>query len=384
MIDPRLAAVTLAAAFLFAGAGRAFSQEVSGGAGDPTTLEVPDDLVPAGDNTPVPVEEPLEALRYDDNGFPEDARGTLVAIRGQGGWFVSMYGVADPFLLYAQFVNTQRDGVLLARNRDIQDPLPDGSLMRIPYGWGALKTSAIAISLVEAIILPHVSDARKEYRLFPLQDLYLGATAGLTGLLAEARYVHRERVVGHARVGLNPLGGAPWPGIGPFAYWGLTVHLGAGAQFPDLLHTLLGDNHWTVGADLLLGLGDADANPATPSVVWMPGAFFELEKRDLFGWAGSWAGFAPRGDYREDPRPQDYHVRAAYARVGVYIDFQNILATAPVKIDVSAGFRYNVLGPRIPAHRFKETRTRYLSPEYVQQVELQREQRRRRLEQPGP
>jgi hypothetical protein len=383
MLHQKLAAAALAAAILVAGASPALAQAAAGAADDPSTLEVPDNLVPAGDNVPLPVEEPLEALRYDDNGFPEDGRGTLVTTQAPGGWFVSMDGIADPFLLYAQFVNTQRDGVLLARNGDIQDALPDGSLMRIPYGYGALKTSAIAISLVEAIILPHVSDARKEYSLFPLQDLYLGATAGFTGLLAEARYVHRERVVGYARVGLNPLGGAPWPGIAPFTYWGMTVHFGAGAQFPDLLHNLLGDNHWTVGGDLLLGFGDADADSSTPAVVWMPGVFFELEKRDLFGWAGSWAGFAPRGDFHDDPRPQDYHVRGLYARVGLYIDFQNSLATAPVKLDVSAGFRYNVLGPRIPAHRFKETRIRYLSPEYVQQVELQREQRRRRLEQSG-
>ncbi len=294
-----------------------------------------------------------------------------------------MYGVADPFLLYAQFVNTQRDGVFLARGGDIEDPLPDGTLFRVPYGFGALKTSSIAISLVEAILIPHVSDARKEYSLFPLQDLYLGGSLGFTGLLAEARYVHHERVVGYARLGLNPLGGAPWPALAPFTYWGVTVHLGAGAQFADLLHNLLGNNHWTVGGDLLLGLGDADASPSTPGVVWMPGVFFELEKRDLFGWADGWAGLSPRGDSHEDPRPQNYHVRALYARVGLYLDFQNGPATGPVKVDVAAGIRYNVAGPRIPAHRFKETRIRYLSPEYVQQVELQREQRRRRREQSG-
>jgi hypothetical protein len=350
---------------------------------DPAAVEVPDSLTPAGDNTPVRADEPLQALRYDDDGFPEDGRGTLVTTQAPGGWFVSMYGVADPFLLYAQFVNTQRDGVFLARNGDIEDPLPDGTLTRIPYGFGALKTSTIAISLVEAILLPHVSDARKEYSLFPLQDLYVGATAGVTGLLAEARYVHRERIVAHARLGLNPLGGAPWPALAPFTYWGATVHLGAGAQFPDLLHNILGDNHWTVGGDLLLGLGDADGSPSTPAVVWMPGVFFELEKRNLFGWDEHWSGLGPHGDSHEDPRPQNYHVRALYARVGVYLDFQNGLATGPVKVDIALGFRSNVLGPRIPSHRFKQTRIRYISTEYREQVELQREQRRRRLEQQG-
>ncbi len=358
------------------------AQEAAAAPEDPAAVEVPDSLVPAGDNVPLPT-DPLQGLRYDDNGFPEDGKGTLVASQAPGGWFVSMHGIADPFLLYAQFLNTQRDGVFLARKGDIEDPLPDGTRFRIPSGFGAVKTSSIAISLVEAILLPHVSDARKDYTLFPLQDLYLGATLGFTGILAEVRYVHRERFAGYARLGLNPLGGAPWPALAPFTYWGVTVHLGAGAQFADLLHNLLGDNHWTVGGDLLLGLGDADADGSSPAGVWMPGVFFELEKRNLFGWADRWAGFGPRGDYRDDPRPENYHVRALYARVGLYVDFQNGLATGPVKVDVAAGFRYNALGPRIPPHTFKETRIRYLSPEYIEQVELQREQRRRRLEQSG-
>ena len=66
-----------------------------------------------------------------------------------------------PFLLYAQFANRQRDAVFLARDGLVQDPLPDGSFVNIPYGYGALKTTTAYISLVEGIVVPHVSDNQK-------------------------------------------------------------------------------------------------------------------------------------------------------------------------------------------------------------------------------
>ncbi len=111
----------------------------------------------------------------------------------------------------------------------------------------------------------------------------------------------------------------------------------------------------------------------------MPGVFFELEKRDLFGWADGWAGFGPQGDYREDPRPQNYHVRALNARVGVFVDLQNGAEFGWIKVDVSLGFRYNVVGPRIPEHPFKETRVVYVSEEYRRQILRQRELRELRM-----
>ena len=196
----------------------------------------------------------------------------------------------------------------------------------------------------------------------------------------QLRFVHQERLTLHARAGLNFLGGTS---LAPLGYWAATVHLGAGAQFPGFLENLLGRNHWTVGGDLLLGLGDADRNAGTPTVVWMPGAFFELEKRDLFGWGDRWAGFGAQGDYHDDPRPLNYHARALYARVGVYLDLQNWVQAGPVLVDVSVGFRYNLVGPRIPPHRFKQTSLQYMSEEYREQVLLQREQRQKRIEQAG-
>lgn len=363
------------------GPAQAAGVEATAGAG--FDLELADELFSAAGGQPMVPETSPESLRYDDNGFPEDSRGILAVSPDGEGYVVRMRGVSFPYLLYAQFVNRQRDAVFLAREGLLRDPLPDGTLKDIPYGYGALKTTSAYLSVVEAIVLPHVSDNQKDYRQFPLQDLYLGLSLGVTGLLVEARYIEKERLFGHARVGLNFLGGAGGVGLAPLNYSALRIHLGAGVAFPGLLENLLGDNHWSVGGDLLLGLGDADQDPATSSVVWMPGAFFELEKRDLFGWGNRWAGLVERGDYRDDPRPDNYHVRAFTARVGLYVDLQNGRDTGWVKADAAIGLRYNVAGPRIPAHRFKETDILYLADEYRDQVLRQREQRRARMQESG-
>jgi len=346
-------------------------------------LEIPEDLRPEGANLPRLTEiaggEPCTSdLRYDDNGFPEDPRGLLAAYPEGDLFLVYMRAAAEPFLLYAQFANRQRDAVFLARNGPVLDPLPDGRLREIPRGQGALKTNETYISLVEGLLLPHVSDNLKAYRLFPLRDLYLGASLGLTGLLAEARYVHQERYFGYAAAGLNLFGGADAPSLAPLAYFAVPLHLGAGVQLPFLSSILPGDDRWSAGADLLLGFGDADQDPATPAMVWMPGVFLELEKRDLFGWGSRWAGFGERGDFREDPRPDNYHLRALFLRLGLYLDIQNGSGSGYLKLDAVFGFRYNLVGPHIPAHAFKETRVIYLNDEYREQVLQQREKRRLR------
>jgi hypothetical protein len=353
-------------------------------------LEIPGELDPEGPNLPaLPEGGPGTAPdHFDSDGFPEDGRGLLYFEAAASDYFIRLRNVADPFLLYAQFANTQRDAVFLARDGAIRDPLPDGTLHDIPYGYGAVKTTTAYISLVEGLLLPHVSDNQKTYELFPLQDLYLGASVGVTGLLAEVRYVHRERAFGYAQGGVNLLGGVGGPFFAPFNTYALALRLGGGVQFPGLLESLIGSNHWSVGADLLLGFADADHNPDTPAVVWLPGIFFELEKRDLFGWGNRWVGFGERGDFREDPRPLNYHVRGLYARLGLYLDFQSLGLPASVsdgfaRFDLSLGFRYNLLGPRIPEHRFKETRLIYLHDEYREQLAEQLRRRELRLQRLG-
>lgn len=345
--------------------------------------EIPEDLSPEGGNVPLaPVVAP-DDLRWDDDGFPESPRGLLVVAPDSAGYSVAMRGVEFPFLLYAQFANRQRDAVFLARDGEIQDPLPDGSLFNIPYGFGALKTTTAYLSVVEGIVIPHVSDNQKDYRRFPLRDVYLGASLGVTGLLAEVRYVERERFLGYVRAGWDFLGGVGGTALAPLNFSALSVHLGAGVEFPGLLENLLGRNHWSVGGDLRLGFGDADGDSSTPAAVWLPGVFFELEKRDLFGWGERWAGFGPQGDYHDDPRPLNYHVRALAARVAVYVDIQNGPSAGWLAVDAALCFRYNVAGPRIPEHPFKETRVVYLSDEYRQQILRQRELREQRMKESG-
>lgn len=344
-----------------------------------SVLELPEDLSPVGPNQPLLPEGTGSGRpdHYDGDGFPEDARGLLFLEPVGDQYFAQVRGSVDPYLLLAQFVNCQRDAVFLAREGGVLDPLPDGTAREIPYGFGALKTSALYISLLEALLLPHVSDSQKNYELFPLRDLYLGASLGVTGLLAELRYVHRERALGYVQAGVNFLGGAPGAWLEPYSYYAFLLRLGGGVLFPGLLENLIGDNHWSLGADLLLGFGDADQDPETPAVVWLPGLFFELEKRDLLGGT-------PPEDHREDPRPFNYRVRALYLRVGWYLDLQNGSRTGYSALDLSLGFRYNARGPRIPEHRFKETRVVYLSEEYGEQLLRQLRNRELRLKEQQP
>ncbi len=348
-----------------------------------SALEIPDDLSPEAGNLPLLRDAPAGGPRFDDDGFPEDDLGLLLVEPDPAGYAVRLRGVSFPFLLYAQFANRQRDAVFMARDGLVQDVLPDGTFHDIRYGYGALKTTTAYLSVIEGIVIPHVSDNQKAYLEFPLRDLYAGVSLGLGGLQAEARYVDRERGFAFARVGLNYLGAFDNTALAPLNWTWLSVDLGGGAAFPGLLENLLGPNHWSIGGDLRIGLGDADDDPGTTAFTWMPGVFFELEKRDLFGWADRWAGFEPQGDYREDPRPQNYHVRALTVRVGLFLDIQNGAGTGWIKVDASVGFRYNVAGPRIPEHPFKETRIVYLSEEYRQQILRQRELREQRMKESG-
>src|SRR5512132_1365743 len=89
--------------------------EPSGPEGSGAALEIPEDLRPVADNRPLIPEVPPDGVRYDDNGFPEDPRGLLAVSPDGDAFSVGMRGEGFPFLLYAQFVNRQRDAVFLAR-----------------------------------------------------------------------------------------------------------------------------------------------------------------------------------------------------------------------------------------------------------------------------
>lgn len=152
----------------------------------------------------------------------------------------------------------------------------------------------------------------------------------MIGLHAEIQYVHAEHIFGYAGVGINFLGGVGGNWLSPLNYYRVPVHLGAGLRYPDLLEPFIGENHWGIGVELLLEMGNADQDPQTQSFVWLPGFFFEIEKRDLFCWSEGWTGFWPRADYREDPRPVNYHVRSLHLRLTLYLNFQGSADTGYV------------------------------------------------------
>jgi len=361
--------------FGLTGVGRVRAQDSLSG------IEIPQDLTPQGANVPSAVDGGVD--HYDQNGFPEDLIGLMVANSDPRGYMVYLEDISDPFLLYAQFVNRQRDSVFLARSGTIKDPLANGEVTVIPYGHGALKINTSYVSLVEGVLVPHISDNQKEYEQFVIQDLYLGFALGVTGLLAEIQYVHAEHIFGYANVGINLLGGVGGNWLAPLNYYRVPIHLGAGLRFPGLLEPFIGENHWGIGVELLLGMGEADQDPQTSSFVWLPGVFFEIEKRNLFGWGEGWAGFTPRNEYREDPRPFNYHVRSFYLRLALNLNLQNGRDTGFIGFDAGVGFRYNLIGPKIPEHKLKETRVVYLNDEYREQIQMQLEKRRQRIEENG-
>ena len=346
-------------------------------------LGIPEDLQPEGDGLPVGLagEGAGGPDHYDGLGYPEDASGLLLLRPDPVGYGVTLRDDPDPWLLYAQFVNRQRDAVLLARSGDLQDVLPSGEAITVPYGHGALKTNTVYVSVVEGRLVPHLSDDRKEYRFFPLEDWYLGAAFGFDGLAVGVQYVRAERWVAYGSLGLNPLGALGLGLYAPFNWYALPLHLGGGVRFPGPVELLIGKSHWTVGGDLLLGVGDRDRDPATPAFVWMPGVFLEVEKsRPVRSARKGGKGT----DHREDARPWNHRLEALYLRLGLYLDVQNAPRSAPLKLDLTLGWRTAVSGPRLPEHPFKETRVVYLHDEYRRDLERQRERREERLQRAEP
>lgn len=306
---------------------------------------------------------------YDDVGYPESFEGMLIIEKDPTAGPITMVRGAQPHYVEAQFVNVQRDAVWLARTGPVVDVLPSGAPYEIPYGYGAVKRSLSAVTLVEAQIQPHISDNQKSYEVFPLQDFYLGATLSLTGLRADLRYVEKERYVGYAQAGVNlaALAGAKFNRTyGAFA---VPVVLGGGVRYPTPL-SFLGTN-WTTGAEVVLGLGSVDKDPDTSNVLALPGLVHEVE------W--TFGRDVEVTDFRSDPRPHNYGVQAFYVKLGAYPDFLGG-ATKSLLFDLHIGYRYNFKGPDIPRHPFKETKVTFASERYVQR-KLEEEKRRQELEQ---
>ncbi len=299
---------------------------------------------------------------YDENGYPEDKAGRLALSPDPEGPMVFTQNDPVPYLLYAQYVNRQRDAVFLARTGTISDVLPSGDEYEVPYGFGAVKFNTIYVSILESLLVPHFSDNQKTYELFPIRDLYVGGGFGLTGITVIVRYVHREQFVGEAQIGWNP-----FAGINPASIlnqYALPVHLGGGYRFPGLFPEMLGENMWTAGIDFFGGFGDRDDDPATGPFV-LPGVFLDVE-RVLYDEAGR------RRDYRTDPRPYNYNVNALSLRIAAYLNVRAIGTGASVVVPgLTLSYQYNIIGPEIPEHQFKETNVLYVNEVYREDLERQ-------------
>ena len=304
---------------------------------------------------------------YDENGYPETAGGLLALAAHSDGPVVEVLNDPPPYLLYAQYINRQRDAVFLARTGELTDVLPDGSPVPVPFGHGAVKFNTVYVSTIESLLVPHFSDNQKEYTEFPLTDLYVGGGVGFTGALAHVRYVHTERFVAHAAIGYNPFASPAAAGV--LNRFFLPVHVGGGYRFAGPI-PFIGAVNWTVGGDLMLGLGDRDGDAATPSGVFAPGAFLDIE-RVLFD------DDDVQRDYRTDPRPYNYNVNALVIRAGIYANLSGITDGGWIFPSFSIRYLVNIMGPRIPEHEFKETDVLYVNEIYAEDL---REQARRREE----
>ncbi|MFP4384482.1 MAG: hypothetical protein ACLFST_07060 [Spirochaetia bacterium] len=331
-------------------------------------LTIPEELQPPERNVPVNVGGELD--HYDSDGFPEDEDGLLVFDMEETTPLVTMEDDPVPFPLLAQFANIQRDAVFLSRNAPIIDTRPDGTRKTIPFGYGAVKLNTVYLSLVEGIVLPHFSDNRKEYRVFPLSDIYIGASAGFTGIGGDIRFTLMERYCMYSSFRINAFRSLRKP---PFSYNSVSVVLGGGYRFISPVTVLLGQNFWTVGLEMYSGFGDGDRDPATRPFYWIPGIFFEIEKT-----------FSPKQsgeqDYRTDPRPHNYRVSSFSLRGGLGFNIGNYGDSGFLKLDLSLTYRFNIKGPSIPVHEFKQTEPVYLSEQYLAQIEAARKRREIRAE----
>lgn len=329
---------------------------------------IPEELRPPERNVPVNIGGELD--HYDSDGFPEDEEGLLVFDMEDTTPLVTMEDDPLPFPLLAQFANIQRDAVFLARKTRVTDTRPDGTRKTVPFGYGAVKLNTVYLSLVEGVVLPHFSDNRKEYRLFPLSDIYIGASAGFSGIGGDIRFTLMERYCMFSSIRVNAFRSLRKP---PFTYNSASVLLGAGYRFISPVTALLGHNFWTAGLEVYTGFGDGDLDPATRPFYWIPGVYFEIEKT-----------FSPKKsgeqDYRNDPRPHNYRVNSFALRTGLGFNIGNYGDSGFLKLGISLSYRFNIKGPSIPDHEFKQTEPVYLSEQYLTQIEAARNRREIRSE----
>ncbi|MFW6364080.1 MAG: hypothetical protein ACOC0D_09560 [Spirochaeta sp.] len=309
-----------------------------------------------------------EFARYDDAGFPETESGRLVVDNEPYGPVVRLRGNDLPYLLYAQYTNEQRDAVILARDADFDDLLPDGDSFTVPFGFGAVKMNIVDVSQVESLAVPHFSDNRKTYLTFPLFDLYGGIVTGSDGFGANVRAVFRERYTVNA--------GAAYSSVWAFADGHLmrapitTISTGGGFRFPGIFPDLIGPNLITLGGNFAFRIRGKSIGGGMD---FIPGAFVEMERV-----------FFDSTPKNQDPglisRPYNYRVHSVYIRLTEHLNPAAIGSRDPFSTGISIGYRVNFLGPQIPDHEVKNTRFVYVADEFRQDLQTQADRRRQRQE----
>lgn len=304
---------------------------------------------------------------YDAAGFPETDAGQLVVQSESYGPVTYLQGVNTPYLLYARYSNTQRDAVLFARTGTISDPLPNGGSYTVPFGFGAIRTNAVDISVVEGVIVPHVSDNQKQYTMFPLYDVYGGLMAGTDGVGFELRGVLQERYTARLGASVSSIRyvDADQMRRSPVGFFSA----GGGIRFPGLFPELIGPNLITAGGYLSVEVRGSNLGGGVSGT---PGGFIELER--VF-----YDSPAEGRDYRTDPRPFNHRVHSVYARLNGGIDLNGILGGTPLRFGIAIGYRVNIAGPKIPEHDFKRTELVYVAEEFRADLRQQNERRELRL-----
>lgn len=281
---------------------------------------------------------------YDKDGFAQDKNGQLFwlddAVLGR---YTYLKDSDKLSLLYYQYSNQQRDGIILARWDGVMDNLPDGRALAIKRGYGAVKLNSVLLSGLKGVKRPHFGNNVKEYRHFTIQDWLLGFGFGVLGPEAELRFVSADTWVFYAHASLNILTSLELTPL--YGSFGFKTGFGVGARIPAPIQLpLIGKHYWGLYLDMAVGLGGENS--------FIPGLFFEFTK----------CTFDDPNVKRKGGLPYNYHVNEYYLRFGVHLDTRE--NGSGTSFDLSLGYRFAIRGSKIPGHEQKTTQTVYIHPEY--------------------
>jgi hypothetical protein len=277
--------------------------------------------------------------------WAEDSEGKLITgDDGERGRVTIVDGKVYP--LRSQYLNRQRDAVILARWEAVLDNRPDGRAQRIERGMGVVRFNALTVSMVDSIDEPHFSNNQKEYESFVLRDLMMGASFGVPASGVSLDWVYRDTWLAAASFGYNL---AYAFGAGEDAlYGGFPVMIGAGvgARMPaPVQFPVLGRHYW--GAVFLVNGaigGERQGSRLLPALA------VELTK----------AVYADPEQPREGALPWNYPLSEWVLRMGAVFDGSG--SGRGAGLFFSIGYRFQIIGPSVPGHVSKETVALYKRP----------------------